>query len=168
MTPWAWALPLPSPKTVSISMPAVMYIMTPASATTVSPGSSSTSTNWMSSPSILKSISWARRPGTAGTGGGGADALRCTLKRSTSLRGVHSAMPVVKTSVAPSMLPFLRLATISLSATGPTWWPPTAIHHSAFDMPPPQAVASIFAPAAFSRSATVAASRPSWCASWAR
>src|SRR5262249_12704219 len=34
------------------------------------------------------------------------------------------------TRLDPSTLPFLMLATISLSATGPTWWPPTAIHHS--------------------------------------
>ncbi len=45
--------PLPSPKMVSIWMPAVMYIMAPASATHASPGSSSTSTNCTSSPSIL-------------------------------------------------------------------------------------------------------------------
>src|SRR5262245_5851544 len=130
ITPWAWGLPLPSPNTVSISMPAVMYIMTPASATTVSPGSSSTSTNCRSSPSILKSISWARRPGTGGTGGGGACTARCGLNLSTSLSGVHSLIPAVKTRDVPSTLPFLMLAPISLSATGPTWWPPTAIHHS--------------------------------------
>ena len=48
---------VPSPKTVSIWMPGVMYISAPASATALSPGSSSTSTNCMSSPMILKSMS---------------------------------------------------------------------------------------------------------------
>ena len=43
----------PSPKIVSISMPSSMYIMPPASATVASFGSSSTSTNCMSSPKIL-------------------------------------------------------------------------------------------------------------------
>src|SRR5215468_11234008 len=134
MMPWACALPLPSPNTVSIAMPAVMYIIIPASATTVSPGSSSTSTNCMSSPSIRKSISWARRPGTVGgAGGGGAPWARCARKRSTSLSGVQASMPVVKTSVDASTLPFLMFATISPSLTGPTWWPPTAIHHSALE-----------------------------------
>jgi hypothetical protein len=52
MMPGFWA-PLPSPKTVSISMPGVMYIIPPASATTLSRGSSSTSTNCRSSPWIL-------------------------------------------------------------------------------------------------------------------
>ena len=41
-----------SPKTVSILMPAVMYIMPPASAMTVSPGSSVISTYCISSPKI--------------------------------------------------------------------------------------------------------------------
>ena len=45
--------PLPSPKIVSISMPGVMYIIPPASATTLSRGSSSTSTNCRSSPNTL-------------------------------------------------------------------------------------------------------------------
>jgi hypothetical protein len=122
--------PLPSPKTVSISTPAVMYMRPPASATTLSPGSSSTSTNCTSSPTILKSMSWDRRPGT----GGGAAARagpdpRWTRKRSTSLRGVQLSMPAMKTSVLPSALPFLRLETISSSLTGPTWWPPTAMYH---------------------------------------
>ena len=52
MRPFAWLCPLPSPKIVSIWMPAVMYMSAPASATTLSPGSSSTSTNCRSSPSI--------------------------------------------------------------------------------------------------------------------
>ena len=52
MRPLPWACPLPSPKIVSIWMPAVMYMRAPASATTLSPGSSSTSTNCRSSPSI--------------------------------------------------------------------------------------------------------------------
>jgi len=43
---------LPSVKRVSIWMPLVMYIMVPASAITASPGSSTTSTNCMSSPWI--------------------------------------------------------------------------------------------------------------------
>ena len=42
--------PLASPKTVSISMPGVMYIIEPASATTLSPGSRKISTNCRSSP----------------------------------------------------------------------------------------------------------------------
>ena len=41
-----------SPKTVSILMPAVMYIMAPASAMTISPGSSVTSANCISLPKI--------------------------------------------------------------------------------------------------------------------
>ena len=48
-----FCVPLPSPKMVSISMPGVMYIIPPASATTLSRGSSSTSTNCRSSPKIL-------------------------------------------------------------------------------------------------------------------
>ena len=46
--PCCW--PLASPNTVSISMPFVMYIIEPASATTLSPGSSAISTNCRSSP----------------------------------------------------------------------------------------------------------------------
>ena len=42
----------PSPKIVSISIPSSMYIMPPASATVASFGSSSISTNCMSSPTI--------------------------------------------------------------------------------------------------------------------
>ena len=69
---------LPSPNTVSIWMPGVMYISAPASATALSPGSSSTSTNCMSSPMILKSMSCARRPVAAPSGGGPAGAgFRC-------------------------------------------------------------------------------------------
>src|SRR5918994_124242 len=47
----------PSPKIVSISIPSSMYIIPPASATIASLGSSSASTNCMSSPKILYSIS---------------------------------------------------------------------------------------------------------------
>ena len=61
-------LSLASPKTVSIWIPWVMYIIDPASATALSPGSSSTSTNCISVPEISKSISWAVRPGGVGTG----------------------------------------------------------------------------------------------------
>ena len=43
---------LGSPNTVSILMPVVMYIMAPASAMTISPGSSVTSQNCISSPKI--------------------------------------------------------------------------------------------------------------------
>ena len=42
----------PSPKMVSMLMPSSMYIIAPASATTLSPGSSSISTNCISSPKI--------------------------------------------------------------------------------------------------------------------
>ncbi len=45
-------VPLPSPKIVSIWMPCVMYMSAPASATTLSFGSSSTTTNCRSSPTI--------------------------------------------------------------------------------------------------------------------
>jgi hypothetical protein len=42
----------PSPKIVSMRIPSSMYIIPPASATAASWGSSSTSTNWRSSPRI--------------------------------------------------------------------------------------------------------------------
>jgi hypothetical protein len=45
----------PSPKIVSIWMPASMNIMLPASPIAASPGSSSTSTNCISAPRISKS-----------------------------------------------------------------------------------------------------------------
>src|SRR6266550_2624908 len=47
----------PSPKIVVISIPSSRHIMAPASATTASPGSSSISTNWRSSPNTLYSTS---------------------------------------------------------------------------------------------------------------
>ena len=91
MIPPCCGAPLPSPKTVSISIPWVMYMSAPASATTLSPGSSSTSTNCMSSPSILKSISWARRPG----GGGGVTGERgpAQVLASSARPGASSSCP---------------------------------------------------------------------------
>ena len=50
----------PSPKMVSIWTTGSLYIIAPASATALSPGSSSTSTNCISEPRILKSISSGR------------------------------------------------------------------------------------------------------------
>jgi hypothetical protein len=60
----------PSPKTVVMWMLASLYIMAPASATALSPGSSSTSTNCISAPSILKSISSALPVRVMGGGAG--------------------------------------------------------------------------------------------------
>ena len=62
-------LPEPSPKMVSMTIPLSLYIIAPASAITLSPGSSSISTYCISAPKILKSISSAL---AAPTGGGGA------------------------------------------------------------------------------------------------
>jgi hypothetical protein len=62
----ACRLSLPSPKIVSMVMPLVMYIMPPASAAALSPGSSSTSTYCISEPSMVKLISWTVRPGSTG------------------------------------------------------------------------------------------------------
>src|SRR5687768_1655592 len=70
---------LPSPNTVSMSIPGVMYIIEPASATALSPGSSSTSTNCISLPRTRKSISWALRPGTIGGGAAAAAQIRRQL-----------------------------------------------------------------------------------------
>ena len=84
MKPPCW--PPPSPKIVFISMPFSMYIMPPASATTLSPGSSSISTNCISVPKISKSISSARP--VLGAGGGGAGAAPAMpLNSSTDLGG---------------------------------------------------------------------------------
>jgi len=51
--------PDPSPNTVVISTLASFHTIAPASATALSPGSSSISTNWSSCPLISKSISSA-------------------------------------------------------------------------------------------------------------
>ena len=51
-----WSGSEPSPMRVSNAMPSSRYIIAPASAITVSPGSSSISTNCMSSPQMAKSI----------------------------------------------------------------------------------------------------------------
>ncbi len=51
MKPPPWVEP--SPKIVCISMPASLYIIEPASAMALSPGSSSTSTNCISEPITL-------------------------------------------------------------------------------------------------------------------
>jgi hypothetical protein len=178
---------LPSPKMVSIWMPAVMYMRAPASATTASPGSSSTSTNCRSSPSILKSMMSDCRA-EAGTGGGAVcgRAGRCPWNFGTSFRGVQPSIPEMKTRVWWSTLPLLMLLTISSSVTGPTCWPPTAMYHwgvedmlwspSACRRRPCQApepaastAASSMAPAAAdSRRATVDGSIPSRFASPAR
>ena len=64
----------------------VMYIIAPASATALSPGSSSTSTNCMSSPKILKSISCARRPAALPSGGGARRARGLRETRRTAAR----------------------------------------------------------------------------------
>jgi hypothetical protein len=61
-----WSGAPAAPNTVCMPMPCVMYIIVPASATALSPGSSSTSTNCISLPWISKSMSCARRPGTRG------------------------------------------------------------------------------------------------------
>jgi hypothetical protein len=46
------SVPAPDPKTVVISIEASFHTIAPASATALSPGSSSISTNWSSSPLI--------------------------------------------------------------------------------------------------------------------
>ncbi len=75
---------------VCISMPSPMYIIEPASATTLSAGSSSISTNCISEPWISKSTSSARlRRACPGGGGGGVWALRT----GTVLAGAHSVTP---------------------------------------------------------------------------
>jgi len=66
--PCGW--PLPSPNTVSISMPFVMYIITPASATALSPGSSATSTKLHLGAFDPEVDVVRRRPGGGGTVGG--------------------------------------------------------------------------------------------------
>ena len=118
---------------VSMLMPGIMYIIDPASATALSPGSSSTSTNCISTPTILKSMSCARRPGGGGgiaPGRAGADAPgRYGASAGTSLSGVHWLMPAVNTSVSAVMLPLRRLVMMSSWLTGPTCWPPIAMYH---------------------------------------
>src|SRR5690606_12172858 len=96
-----------------------------------SPGSSSTSTNWRSSPEIVNAISWARRP----LKGGGTAALTGAVLPSTaatcgtSRAGVHALMPAPNTSVSPVTLPFLAYATRSSHDSGPTCWLPSATYH---------------------------------------
>ena len=102
-----------------------MYIIEPASATALSPGSSSTSTNCISTPTILKSMSCARRPG----GGGGIAPGRYGASAGTSASRVHWLMPAVNTSVSAVMLPLRRLVMMSSWLTGPTCWPPIAMYH---------------------------------------
>src|SRR5690606_12556754 len=81
-------------------------------------------------------MSCARRPG--GTGGGAAGAAAAwpadEANAGTSRTFCHAVIPVVKTSVSASMLPLRRLARISSSATGPTWWPPMAMYHCRADI----------------------------------
>jgi hypothetical protein len=108
---------------VSIWMPGVMYIIEPASATALSPGSSSTSTNCISLPRTRKSISWALRPAIGGGGAARRVALppeRKAASSGTSVSGVQFFIPAVNTSVLPSIVPFRRFVITSSCETGPT------------------------------------------------
>jgi hypothetical protein len=97
-----------------------MYIIDPASATALSPGSSSTSTNCMSSPKMRKSMSCAVRalPGIGG-GGDAAPPFSDDASCGTAMMGVQLLMPAVNTSVLPSAVPLSMFATTSCSLTGP-------------------------------------------------
>ena len=83
--------------------------MPPASAMTVSPGSSSISTIWRSSPWISKSISCERLAGAsgpAGSGGGAALTVRLAKRCASACpAGSHAAMPSVQTSVEGWRMP---------------------------------------------------------------
>ena len=77
-------------------MPGVMYIIEPASATALSPGSSSTSTNCISLPMILKSMSCARRPGNNRWRRGGGPRASGARKVRGELRHVLERRPVLQ------------------------------------------------------------------------
>ncbi len=124
---------LPSPNTVSSSMPWVMYIIAPASATTLSRGVEVD----FDELQVLAHDAEVDLVAPGGPESAAAEARRRPWRRcrdspasaGTSFRGVQADMPGAKTSVEPSTLPFLILATTSSSETGPTWCPPIAMYH---------------------------------------